>query len=530
MSATVPAPTLQVDPERARRQWRVLLAVGLGCFVLAFDVGTTAVIAPVAADDLEMPFAAFVWVLGALALAFTSPYLALRRGAVRGAGRAVVLGGVTTMALGSALAGTAQLAAWFLLGRVLVALGAAAFVAGAVSVVRSTFDHEQMASTRWSLASAALCGLVSGPVLGGVLSDEIAWRLAPLVLLPALAAVAWLVALAVPPGSVPPEDPAGPVDAAGASIAVLALAGACVAVVGVPTSGLTAPVVLAGALVAIAGAAWLVRRVPPHGSLDRGADLASTPSARSVSSPEVVVAAAGWSLLPCALLVPLFLEFVLGVSASTTGVTMVAFAFGLAGGAGAAGLLGSSAANRRAFVVAAGGLVALAGSAAVIGAAGASAPVVSIAAALALGGVGHGLSARLSVGSVGHTTGARPDDRAPSRRAATDRLVSARAVGATIGLAVTAAVFKAVEQRRITDLVEASPSGGASPDDVGLAALLPAAPHSLAAIKRIVPEVAGEVNEVARSAVVSGTRAAMVVVVIASLSGAVIALRVGTRR
>ena len=108
------------------------------------------------------------------------------------------------------------------------------------------------------------------------------------------------------------------------------------------------------------------------------------------------------------------------------------------------------------------------------------------------------------------------------------RLVSARGLAATVGLAVSTAIIEAVEQHRMDELLDRSVSGSDGSQRDAVAGLLPGASHSLAAVKRAVPDVAVEVNEVARDALTGGIARAMAVVAVVAAAGVLAALRLGT--
>ncbi|AEW96943.1 MULTISPECIES: MFS transporter [Streptomycetaceae] len=231
-----------------------LLVACTGFFVITLDVNAVTVALPHIGRELGVGVTALQWVLDAYTLLFAA--LMLSAGTVSdrfGATRvyAVGLAGFTVMSAACALAPDAA----FLIGaRAAQGAAAALMLPASLSLIRRTRTDPAERARGFALWTAASgVAVAAGPVAGGVLTQALGWR--SIFFLNVPVGVAALAALSRTPRIRP--RPA-PLDGAGQSAVVLALAALVFAVIEGGATGFGSPeVAVASAVAVAAGTAFL---------------------------------------------------------------------------------------------------------------------------------------------------------------------------------------------------------------------------------------------------------------------------------
>jgi EmrB/QacA subfamily drug resistance transporter len=170
--------------------------------------------------------------------------------------RRVFLMGVVVFALGSAWCGLAGSLTELLVARVLQGAGGAMMIPTSLAVIGATFDESERGKAIGTWAGATAIAGALAPVLGGWLTDTIAWRAIFFINLP-FAAIVLLIAARHMPESADPR-PAG-LDWPGATLVTLGLAGLAFALIEAGPRGWRDPAVLGAAIVGAALLAAFVR-------------------------------------------------------------------------------------------------------------------------------------------------------------------------------------------------------------------------------------------------------------------------------
>ena len=240
----------------AARRWTLVAAI-LGSS-LAFIDGTVVNVAlPAIQRELNASASELQWVVESYALLLAA--LLLVGGALGdryGRKRVFMTGAALFVAASAACAfsGTAML---LILARAVQGAGAALMVPGSLALISATFPKEERGAAigTWSAFSGITAAV--GPVIGGWLVDHYSWTWAFLVNLPLglvlLLICAWRVPESVGAGV------KGPIDAAGALLATLGLAGVVYALIQAPALGYTHAAVLGAAGIGVAALAWFIR-------------------------------------------------------------------------------------------------------------------------------------------------------------------------------------------------------------------------------------------------------------------------------
>ncbi|UTI64949.1 DHA2 family efflux MFS transporter permease subunit [Paraconexibacter antarcticus] len=237
------------------------LALGaaiMGSFVAGLDATAVNVALPSIRADLGGGLAGQQWVSNAYLLMLGSLILVGGSlGDLYGERRIFTLGvaGFGTASLLCALAPSIEL---LVLGRALQGVFGALLTPSALAVIVATFPAAERGGAIGSWTAWAGIATVIGPLAGGWLVDAVSWRLIFAINVPFVAITLALIAVAIPRR----EGDGGPVhvDAPGAALTALGLAGPVLALIRQPAVGWSSPEVWGAGLGGVALlAAFLVR-------------------------------------------------------------------------------------------------------------------------------------------------------------------------------------------------------------------------------------------------------------------------------
>ena len=242
------------------RPW-VIAAASLGSGMAFLDSTILNVALPALQSDLGASVRAVQWTYGAYALVLSALLLVGGTLGDRFGRRRVFVLGATIFAVASlwcALApGTAQL----ITARGVQGIGGALLVPASLAIIGASFEGRLKAKAIGTWGALSAIAMAVGPVLGGLLVEEVSWRAAFLIN-PVLAAVAIPIALWHVPES--RDSEAHNLDLVGAVLATTGLAGLVYALIESSAWGLGAPRVLVALTVGLIGLAsfiWVERRV-----------------------------------------------------------------------------------------------------------------------------------------------------------------------------------------------------------------------------------------------------------------------------
>lgn len=198
---------------KRERTLLVTLILGLGIFLVPFDVTVVVVALPAIAANFDFSVDGAAWVIDAYSLVFTGALLASGALADRFGRRRSMLAGnaaflVASIACGAALSGPMLLAA-----RAVQGVGAAFLVTGALALIAGTFPSgEQRARAFGIVGVVSGVAMALGPTVGGLLAAWVGWRWIfyaniPFCIVLALAAPRFVAETSEPNGR--PLDPLG---------------------------------------------------------------------------------------------------------------------------------------------------------------------------------------------------------------------------------------------------------------------------------------------------------------------------------
>lgn len=231
-------------------KWWVMLAVSMGVLLATIDGSIVNVALPRLVTEFDTSFAVIQWVVLAYLLTLAASTLGVgRAGDVLGKKQIYVVG-FAVFTVASVLCGLAPSVGLLIAFRVVQAIGAVMILALGTAVLVEAFPTHERGKAMGLIGTAVSIGIVSGPVIGGLLISAFGWRSIFFVNLP-VGIVGTLIAVRFVPRSVPAARQR--FDVAGAAILSAALLALSLALTLSQELGLGSPLVLvlmAGAVVA----------------------------------------------------------------------------------------------------------------------------------------------------------------------------------------------------------------------------------------------------------------------------------------
>lgn len=308
------------QPDEVKNRWWLVAAVGIAVFMAVLDTTIVGVALPVIGRDFDKPPSVTEWVV----LGYSLPMIALLLPTGRWldtVGRRPALAfGAAGFALASAAAGAAQSAEWLIVARVVQGgFGSVLFAVGP-AIAATAVRPEVRGRAMGIIGTIGPLGGITGPVLGGVLVDTIGWPWVFYVNIPASIAVIAIGFAQLPAGRrlrLPDRSWLG-------EAAVLAAA-AFALMLGL-SLGSHQPAWLLLVLVALP--LLLIWRRLPASAAVRG--LFRTPG---IARPHLALLANATAISGTMFIAPFFLQQELHITATRTGLTLLAFpvAIGLVG-------------------------------------------------------------------------------------------------------------------------------------------------------------------------------------------------------
>jgi EmrB/QacA subfamily drug resistance transporter len=175
-----------------RERWITLLVVSAATAMLLLDVTVVNVALPAIAADLDASFAEMQWVIDAYALALAATLLSAGVLADRLGRRRIFASGLALFTACSALCAAAPSPLFLDLARGAQGVGGAAMFAASLAILAEEFQDSERGFALGVWGGVTAAALALGPLVGGVLTDELDWRWIFLVNLPLGGLLTWL--------------------------------------------------------------------------------------------------------------------------------------------------------------------------------------------------------------------------------------------------------------------------------------------------------------------------------------------------
>jgi EmrB/QacA subfamily drug resistance transporter len=195
-----------------RERWTTLLVVSAATAMLLLDVTVVNVALPAIRGDLDASFGEMQWVIDAYALTLAATLLGAGVLADRIGRRAVFAGGLLLFTACSALCAAATSPVFLDVARGAQGIGGAAMFASSLALLANEFQDSERGFALGVWGGVTGAALAIGPLVGGVLTDELSWRWIFLVNLPLGALLLWFTLRSLPESR---EQRPRPLDLAG---------------------------------------------------------------------------------------------------------------------------------------------------------------------------------------------------------------------------------------------------------------------------------------------------------------------------
>ena len=422
-------------PHERRQQG--LVVVCAATFISTVDMTIVNVALPDISQELGASVGELQWVIDAFLVSLAGLLLAGSGLADRFGRKRVFLSGMAAFGVASVLCALAPSATLLIAARALMGAAAACVLPPALSFIAVMFAPEERARALGVWAAVASVGLVLGPVLGGVLVNEVGWEAVFLVNVPVACAVV-PYGLRVLPESTRPGTP--PVDVAGVGLSVVSLTGIVFTLIEGPDAGWGDPAVIAAGLAGLAAGVLFVRleltRRDPLFDVRVLARPAVAAGAISILSVYI-------ALMGTMFLLPQYLQYVQDRSVVIAGVVLAPLGVGTTIGARYNARVLAALGTR---VTIAGGVAALAAAIALFLLLGTDTTVALVLVGALLVGVMIAIVLPQATAVIMNDLG----DEKAGDSGAVNQL--ARQAGGALGVALIGSVFAAVYAGRIDDL------------------------------------------------------------------------------
>jgi EmrB/QacA subfamily drug resistance transporter len=410
-----------------QRRWWALGVLCLSLVVLGMDNTILNVALPTLARDLGATASQLQWMVDAYIVVFAG--LLLTMGALGDRfGRKLALDvGLLVFAAASAASALADSPEILIASRAAMGIGAALIMPATLSIITNIFPPRERGRAIGIWTGVAGLGIILGPVIGGWLLERFWWGSVFLVNLPVVA-LAILAGWPLLPESRDPN--ATPLDPTGAALSIAALVTLVYGIIQAPEQGWTDPVILgAFGVAAVLSAAfiWWERRIQ-HPMLPM--ELFGNPRFSAASGAITMVF---FALFGSVFLLTQHLQFVLGYTPLQAGVRLLPVAALIVAAPLAARL--TEGIGTKLVVVA--GLLIVAGALWLLSTVELGDGYGLVAAALALLGIGMGLTMAPATESI---MGSLPLAKAGVGSAMND---TTRQVGGALGVAVLGSILAA---------------------------------------------------------------------------------------
>lgn len=313
---TAPAASA-TKPITTRDKWLILVAVGMCLFLGSVDGSIVNVTLPTLIEEFDTSFATIQWVTLSYLIGLTILLVGVGRLADMVGKKLIFSTGIVVFLAGSALCGLAQSVQWLIGFRFLQSIGAAMIIALGVAILTETWPARERGKVIGFSAGFISLGIVFGPAIGGVMLEYLTWHWIFFVNVPIGLVALVLVLLVLPP--LRPSGRRETFDLLGAVLLGIGLLCATLALTSGQEYGLFSPLTLGLIVVAVVGFATFIyveSRVR-YPMLDLTLFREPQFSLNLFTATLTFIAISG-----IVLLLPFYLELVLGLPLLSVGLLM----------------------------------------------------------------------------------------------------------------------------------------------------------------------------------------------------------------
>lgn len=162
--------------EGTDHKWWALGAVSIGVFMSTLDISIVNISLPRIMTGLNASFDSIEWVILAYLLTITSLLLVFGRLADLLGRKNVYIAGFAVFTLGNLMAALTHSAIQLTVTRAFAGIGGAMIQANGAAITAAVFPPEERGKALGINGTVVAAGLVTGPTVGGLLTDALGWR------------------------------------------------------------------------------------------------------------------------------------------------------------------------------------------------------------------------------------------------------------------------------------------------------------------------------------------------------------------
>ena len=158
------------------RKWLVMSAVAMGVFLATIDSSIVNVALPTLVRDFNTNFQSVQWVVLAYLLTLATLLLSVGRWADMKGKKPIYTAGFIIFTIGSFLCGVAPNILTLIVFRVIQALGATMILSLGMAIVTEAFPPSERGMALGITGTMVSIGIVIGPTMGGLIIDALSWN------------------------------------------------------------------------------------------------------------------------------------------------------------------------------------------------------------------------------------------------------------------------------------------------------------------------------------------------------------------
>ena len=170
-----PAPQT-VDPLVYERRWKMLGVLSLSLLIIGLDNTVLNVALPTLQSRFEAPPSTLEWIVDSYLLVFAGLLLTMGTLGDRFGRKRALQAGLVVFGAASLAAGFASSAGQLVALRAVMGAGAALIMPATLSTITNVFPREERGKAIGMWSATAALGVGLGPLLGGLLIDEVSWQ------------------------------------------------------------------------------------------------------------------------------------------------------------------------------------------------------------------------------------------------------------------------------------------------------------------------------------------------------------------
>ncbi len=158
------------------KKWLVMLAVACGVLLCTVDGSIVNIALNTLVKEMGKPLAVVEWVVLAYMLTIATLMLSVGRLADMIGKKNIYLAGLAIFTLGSGLCGLAPTIYWLIVFRIVQAIGAAMTMALGTAIVTEAFPPEERGKALGIIGTVVSIGIIAGPTIGGLILQSLSWH------------------------------------------------------------------------------------------------------------------------------------------------------------------------------------------------------------------------------------------------------------------------------------------------------------------------------------------------------------------